>query len=107
MFAEMNLTSFEFWAGAKDRAKILTYEELDEIGNVLESIYEEAESVTINNLFWFEFKSAVEWLGYKYNEEEDRIIRRRIKRRRSGIINKNIIFLFFANPSHIAIYIYI
>ena len=51
VYNEMSLTSFEFWGGAKDRAKMLTYEELEEIGNVLEDIYEEMESVTINNLF--------------------------------------------------------
>ena len=35
VFAEISLTNFEFWGRAKDRAKILTYEELEEIGNVL------------------------------------------------------------------------
>ena len=34
VISEMSLTSFEFWGGAKDRAKMLTYEELEEIGNV-------------------------------------------------------------------------
>ena len=81
VYSEIPLTSFEFWGGAKDRAKILTYEELEEVGKVLESIYEEAESVTINNLFLFEFGWVYEYIGIKY-DEEDRIIRRRIKRRR-------------------------
>ena len=36
--SEMSLTNFELWGGAKDRAKMLTYEELEEIGNVLEDI---------------------------------------------------------------------
>ena len=34
----ISLTRFEFWGGAKDRAKMLSYEELEEIGNVLEDI---------------------------------------------------------------------
>lgn len=34
-YSEISLTSFEFWGGAKDGAKILTYEELEEIGKVL------------------------------------------------------------------------
>lgn len=38
VISEMRLTDFEFWGGAKDRAKMLTYEELEEIGNVLEDI---------------------------------------------------------------------
>ena len=76
VISEMNLTRFEFWGGAKDRAKMLTYEELEEIGNVLEDIYEEeVEDVTINNLFWFDFAWCCECIGIKYNEEEDRIIR--------------------------------
>ena len=75
VYSEIPLTSFEFWGGAKDRAKILRYEELEEIGNVLESIYEEAESVTINNLFLFEFGWVYEYIGIKYDEEEDIIIR--------------------------------
>ena len=53
---------------------MLTYEELWEVGNVLEEIYEEVESVTINNLFWFEFGWVYEYIGIKYDEEEDRII---------------------------------
>ena len=51
VISEMSLTSFEFWGGAKDREKMLTYEELEQIGNVLESVYEEIEDVTMNNSF--------------------------------------------------------
>ena len=50
-YSEISLTSFEFWGGAKDRAKILTYEELEQVVYVLEYIYEEIEVVTINKLF--------------------------------------------------------
>ena len=75
VISEMRLTSFEFWGGAKDRAKMLTYEELEEIGNVLEDIYDEIEDVAINDLFWFDFAWCCECIGIKYNEEEDIIIR--------------------------------
>ena len=75
VISEISLTSFEFWGGAKDRAKMLTYEEIEEIGNVLEYIYEEIEVVRINNLFWFGFAWCCECIGIKYDEEEDRIIR--------------------------------
>ena len=54
---------------------MLTYEEIEEIGNVLGDIYEEVESVTINVLFWFDFAWCCECIGIKYNEEEDIIIR--------------------------------
>ena len=74
-YSEISLTSFEFWAGAKDRAKILTYEELEQVVYVLEYIYEEIEVVTINKLFQFGFAWCCECIGIKYDEEEDRIIR--------------------------------
>ena len=75
VYTEMSLTRFEFWGGAKDRAKMLTYEELEQIGNVLENIYEEIKDATINNLFQLSFSQVCESIGIKYNEEEDRIIR--------------------------------
>ena len=54
---------------------MLTYEELEQIGNVLENIYEEIKDATINNLFQLSFSQVCESIGIKYNEEEDRIIR--------------------------------
>lgn len=76
VFAEMNLASFEFWAGAKANAERLTYEEMEQIEEITEELYPDGiDEVNINKLFQFEFKSAVEWLGYKYNEEKDKIIR--------------------------------
>ena len=75
VYSEMPLTSFEFWGGAKYRAKMLTYEELERIGEVIEELYEEIEDVAINDLFWFDFGCVVDWLGYKYDEENDIIIR--------------------------------
>ena len=74
-YSEISLTRFEFWGGAKYRAKILTYEEIEQIGKVLEYIYEEIEVVTINNLFQLSFSQVCESIGIKYEEEEeDRII---------------------------------
>ena len=79
VFAEISLTNFEFWSGAKANAERLTNEEIEQIGKVLEYIYEEVESVTINNLFLFEFGWVYEYIGIKYNEEEDIIIRKEEK----------------------------
>ena len=75
VISEMSLTSFEFWGGAKANAAMLTYEEIEEVGNVLEDIYEEIEDVTINDMFWFDFAWVCESIGIRYNEEEDIIIR--------------------------------
>lgn len=75
VISEMSLTRFQFWAGAKANAEMLTYEELEQIGEVIEELYEEIEDVTINDLFWFDFSWVCESIGIKYNEEEDIIIR--------------------------------
>ena len=75
VISEMSLTSFQFWAGAKANAEMLTYEELEQIGEVIEELYEEIEDVTINDIFWFDFSWVCESIGIKYNEEEDIIIR--------------------------------
>ena len=74
VYSKMSLTSFEFWGGAKDRAKMLTYEEIEQIGNVLEDIYDEIEYVTTNNLFQLSFSQVCESIGIKYDEEEEDII---------------------------------
>ena len=75
VYSEMSLTSFEFWGGAKDRAKMLTYEELEQVEYVLEDIFEEIEDTTINDLFWFDFGWVCESIGLQYDVENDIIIR--------------------------------
>ena len=71
VFAEMKLTSFEFWTGAKANAERLTYEEMEQIEEIIEELYpDRIDEVNINDLFWFEFESVVEMLGYKYDVEK-------------------------------------
>lgn len=65
---ELNLTSFEFWSGAKDHS--FTYSELQEIEYQLEDLYEHGSAETqINDLFWFEEETLCEWVGIDYNED--------------------------------------
>lgn len=76
VYSEMNLTSFEFWAGAKNNAERLTYDELEQLGYILDDIYNEGvEDVTINDIMWFDFEWVCEMLGYVYDVEEDEVIR--------------------------------
>lgn len=76
VYSEISLTSFEFWDGAKANTERLTYEEIEKIEEIIEELYPYGiNKVNINKLFQFEFKSAVEWLGYEYNKEKDKIIR--------------------------------
>jgi hypothetical protein len=64
MYKEESLSNFEFWSGAKDRADKLTSEELDQIESSLEDLYPDGMSETeINDLFWFDFETVLEWIG--------------------------------------------
>lgn len=69
-YVEESLSNFHFWSGGKDHAELLTSEQLD----LVEQMMEEIEPVdgwsdtAINDLFWFDFDTICEWLGYK-NEE--------------------------------------
>lgn len=55
-----SLTRFEFWSGARDRAAILTYDQLDRLDDLLPDTmgWNEADNIPsdteINDLFWFE-----------------------------------------------------
>ena len=70
IYAEKSLRNFEFWSGAKDRVKYLTFEELDTIESILEEIYPDGmDETAINDLFWFDDDTIAEWLGYNDFEE--------------------------------------
>lgn len=69
IYAEKSLRYFEFWSGAKDRASLLTWEELDRIEAILEDEYPDGIGETeLNDLFWFDFDYVAQLLGY---ESED------------------------------------
>lgn len=70
IYAEKSLRNFNFWAGAADVVKYLTYEEIDTIENILEEMYPDGMTETaINDFFWFENDTIAEWLGYSDFEE--------------------------------------
>lgn len=72
---EISLVHFDFWSGAKDNAKQLTYEEMEELEYMLEDIFPDGCTDTqLNDLFWFDFGVVCDWLGLKVNEY-DEIIR--------------------------------
>lgn len=70
---EISLCDFEFWSGGYDRAKYCTYEELEAIENFLEEIAPEDgwTETEINDLFWFEFDTLAQSLGYVDEEDFD------------------------------------
>lgn len=70
IYAETNLHNFEFWSGAKDTVKYLTWEEMDTIESILEDLYPDGvDETTINDIFWFEEDWIAEMLGYNDFEE--------------------------------------
>lgn len=67
---EENLSNFQFWSGGKDRADLLTSEQLDAVEEMMEEI-EPADGwsdTAINDFFWFEFDTIAQWLGYADEE---------------------------------------
>jgi len=76
VYDDICLTSFQFWSGGKDRAMMLTYDEIEEFESVLEELYPDGvDATTINDIFWFDFGFVCESIGLQYDEEEDKIIR--------------------------------
>lgn len=70
VYTETTLNNFEFWSGAKDRVKYLTYQELETLTAILEDLYPDGiDETTINDIFWFEEDTIAEWLGYNNFEE--------------------------------------
>ena len=70
IYAEKSLRNFDFWGGASDIVKYLTYEEIDIIESMLEEMYSDGMNETaINDFFWFEDDTIAEWLGYSDFEE--------------------------------------
>lgn len=69
---EDDLTQFDFWAGAKERAELLTDTELHTVSNVLEDMYPQGiDQMQVNNLFWFDFETVLSWLGYEVDTDAD------------------------------------
>lgn len=70
VFTETSLVDFEFWNGARDTVKYLTYDELEQIEAILEEAYPDGMSDTqINDIFWFEDDWIAEMLGYNDFDE--------------------------------------
>ena len=73
MTIEKKLRDFHFWSGAATNAAKLTYEELDQLEEKIETWREDdgAEPYTVtevNDLLWFQMEDVCEWLGLDYEE---------------------------------------
>jgi len=69
-YVEDSLSNFNFWSGGKDNADLLSSEQLDTVEQMLEDIEPEAgwSDTAINDMFWFDFNTICDWLGYKDGE---------------------------------------
>lgn len=67
---EESLSSFTFWCGGKDRADLLTSEQLDSVENFLEENEPDGgwTDGAINDFFWFSFDTICQHLGYADQE---------------------------------------
>ena len=70
IYMEKSIKDFEFWSGAKDRVKYLTWDELDTLEEMLKECYPDGIGETeLNDIFWFEEDMIAEWLGYNNFDE--------------------------------------
>lgn len=64
IYTEQSLANFEFWSGAKSNADMLSVEQLEQVEAMLEDCYPDGvDETTVNDLFWFEFETVLDWLG--------------------------------------------
>ena len=76
VISDISLSRFEFWAGAKSNAEKLKIQELDQLEEIFEDIFEGGMTDTqINDILWFDFSWVCEAIGLEYDEEKDLIIR--------------------------------
>ncbi len=61
---EKSLKDFEFWSGGKDRAVLLTDEEMAIVEQNIEELYPNGiDETALNDLFWFDFEWICELIG--------------------------------------------
>lgn len=72
IFKEESLRYFDFWSGAKENAKELSGEQLDNLEIILEDAYPDGiDATTLNDMMWFEFDTIKEWLGIEDENENE------------------------------------
>lgn len=69
--SDKELRNFDFWSQAAENVKELSYEQLDELENILIDLYPKGiDETQLNDLMWFEFDQIKEWLGISNEEDE-------------------------------------
>lgn len=69
-----SLANFKFWSGAKDNADLLTYDELQQLDDILPDYFGASDELPtdteINDMFWMDFETVCHALGYAYIDGE-------------------------------------
>lgn len=75
-YVEDSLSNFKFWSQAEESARLLSNEQFDIVEERLEECAPEDgwSDTAINDMFWFEFDTICEWLGYKDGEHLEKDI---------------------------------
>jgi len=69
---EQSLSNFNFWSGAKENAKELTIEQLNQVEWILEDMYPDGiDETQLNDIFWFDFETIKEWLNITDEDEDE------------------------------------
>lgn len=71
IYSETHVRYFGFWAGAEDTArKIDDAGAWDIIEDILNDLYPDGiDETELNDLFWFESETVLEWAGIEEEEE--------------------------------------
>ena len=74
IYTEQSLANFKFWSVAKENAEMLSVEQMEQVEAILEDCYPDGvDETTINDLFWFEFETVLDWLGLTVNDDNELI----------------------------------
>lgn len=74
IYTEQSLANFKFWSVAKENAEMLSVEQMEQVEALLEEYYPDGvDETTINDLFWFEFETVLDWLGLTVNDDNELI----------------------------------
>lgn len=72
IISDKALRNFDFWSGAAENVKELSYEQLDELEGILEDMYPGGiDETQLNDLMWFEFDQIKEWLRIEEKDSND------------------------------------
>lgn len=69
VYKDIDLSEFEFWAGAKENYELLNEEQSRQLQFIIEDLYPDGiEEVTLNDIFWFDFDWLCECLDTTWEE---------------------------------------